>query len=76
MGRAIKRRVITKGPHIRTITLEDLRQRLAAFEQRYGMTSHEFFRKVQAGELEEQVEFIDWLGYYDIYQEIVGHDDQ
>jgi hypothetical protein len=67
-------RAIPKGPQVKTITLDDLRQRLVAFEQRYGMTSDDFYQKVQAGELEEQIEFIDWLGYYKFYRDIVGHD--
>ncbi|MBI4531729.1 MAG: hypothetical protein HY709_09400 [Candidatus Latescibacteria bacterium] len=73
MGRTTTRRAIPKGPKVTVITLDDLRQRLAVFEQRYGMTSQEFYRKVQAGELEEQIECIDWLGYYKFYIDIVGH---
>jgi hypothetical protein len=34
--------------------------RLAEFEQRYGMTSAEFMRRLQAREIEETFDFTDW----------------
>ena len=34
--------------------------RLAEFEQRYGMTSAEFERRLQAREIEETFDFTDW----------------
>jgi hypothetical protein len=40
--------------------LERTRQRLAEFEQRYGLTSVEFERRLQALELKETVEFSEW----------------
>ena len=48
MEQTMTERAIPKGPQVKTITLDDLRQRLAAFEQRYGMTSDDFYQKVQA----------------------------
>ena len=36
------------------------KERIAEFEKRAGMTSHEFEHKVQGGKLEETVETIDW----------------
>ena len=36
------------------------RERIADFEKRAGMTSAEFERKLQAGELDETMETIDW----------------
>ena len=40
--------------------LERTRQRLAEFEQKFGMSSAEFERRLTANELEETVEFTDW----------------
>ena len=40
--------------------LERTRQRLAEFEQKLGMSSAEFERRLTANELEETVEFTDW----------------
>ncbi len=42
--------------------LERTRQRLRAFEERYGMTSEEFEAKFNRGELEETLDFIEWAG--------------
>lgn len=40
--------------------LERTRQRLSEFEQRYGLTSAEFERRLHALELTETVEFSEW----------------
>jgi hypothetical protein len=38
------------------------RVRLAEFEQRFGLTSDEFERMFAARELDESLDFIEWLG--------------
>jgi hypothetical protein len=38
------------------------RARLAEFEQRFGLTSEEFERRFAARELDESLDFIEWLG--------------
>ena len=38
------------------------RERLAAFEKQYGMTSDEFERRYVAAEIAEGLEYIEWLG--------------
>jgi hypothetical protein len=38
------------------------RERLAAFEKQYGMTSDEFERRYVSAEIAESLEFIEWLG--------------
>jgi len=40
--------------------LQKTRQRLAEFEHEYGMSSDEFERRLNAGELDETVAFTDW----------------
>ena len=40
--------------------LERTRQRLTEFEQKLGMSSAEFERRLTANELKETVEFTDW----------------
>jgi hypothetical protein len=37
------------------------RERLAAFEKQYGMSSGEFESRFEAGEIKETLDFIDWL---------------
>ncbi len=40
--------------------LEQLQADLAEFEQRYGMTSAEFYRRYQAGETDDRMDFVEW----------------
>ena len=47
------------------VALHSLKKRLAKYEHKYAMTSEEFREKVYAGELEESVDFISWLGDYE-----------
>jgi hypothetical protein len=37
-------------------------ERLRTFEDRYGLTSEEFERRFEAGEIDESLEFIEWAG--------------
>jgi len=48
--------------------LERTRQRLRAFEERYGMTSEEFERRFNAGDLAESLDFIEWAGEIKTYE--------
>ena len=43
-----------------SLGIERTRERLAEFEQRFGMSSAEFERRLNALELAETVEFTDW----------------
>lgn len=48
--------------------LERTRQRLHLFEERYGLTSEEFGRRFNAGEVTESLDFIEWAGEIKTYQ--------
>jgi hypothetical protein len=43
-----------------SLAIRRTRERLAELEQRYGMSSAEFERRLNALELQETVEFTDW----------------
>ena len=45
---------------ILSLGLDRTRKRLAEFEQKFGMTSAEFERRLNASDLAETVEFTDW----------------
>ena len=48
--------------------LLELFERLHAFEQKYGLSSAEFFQKYQAGELPEPLQHcIEWAALYDLF---------
>lgn len=40
--------------------LDELRTELAEFEQRYGMSSAEFYRRYQAGKTDDRMDFVEW----------------
>jgi hypothetical protein len=47
------------------LTPEDIAKRLRDYEAQYGMTSKEFYRKYNRGELDEELDFMKWAGYFD-----------
>jgi len=48
--------------------LERTSQRLRAFEAQYGLTSEEFERRFETGEVEESLDFIEWAGEMKTYR--------
>lgn len=50
------------GVVVRRIGVEEMRERLAAFEERYSMRSEEFYDRFRAGELGDDADFIRWAG--------------
>ena len=51
---------IQREKEMLTLALSRTRKQLASFEQRFGMSSAEFERRLNALELQETVEFTDW----------------
>jgi hypothetical protein len=43
---------------------------LCEFEERYGMESGEFYRRFEAGELGDAMDFFEWAGLYELDQDI------
>jgi hypothetical protein len=43
---------------------------LVAYEQRYQMSSADFYARYQRGELGDSTDFVEWAGDYQHYQEI------
>ncbi|GAB4423126.1 MAG: hypothetical protein Kow0031_01500 [Anaerolineae bacterium] len=48
----------------------ELESELAQFEQQYGMASPEFCVKFENGELGDNLDFVDWLGAWRVYQTV------
>ncbi|MEA3346095.1 MAG: hypothetical protein U9Q78_07640 [Chloroflexota bacterium] len=53
--------------------LERTQQRLHAFEEQYGLTSEEFERRFEAGEVDEGLDFIEWAGEIRTYHLLQVH---
>ena len=43
---------------------------LQEFEQRFDMKSPVFYRQFEAGELGDDMDFFEWAGLYELYQEV------
>lgn len=48
--------------------VDELRADLLGFEDRFGMTSEEFYNRFEAGEMGDGADFIEWASFYDMYQ--------
>lgn len=53
--------------------LERTCRRLRAFEEQYGLTSGEFERRFEAGEVDESLDFIEWAGEIKTYHLLETH---
>ena len=49
----------------------DLEARLADYEKRYRMSSEEFYRRFRAGELGDEMDFVEWSVFYEMCQVIL-----
>lgn len=52
------------------VVLRDLERDLAELEQRYQMSSKEFFRHWRAGKLDDTADFMDWNALYQMACEV------
>ena len=50
--------------------LRDLERDLSELEQQYEMSSEEFFRRWQAGEMADTADFMDWSALYQMVREV------
>lgn len=48
--------------------VEELRADLLRFEERFGMTSEDFYTRFEAGEIGDDADFIEWASFFDMYQ--------
>lgn len=51
--------------------LKRYQEDLQDFEARYGMSSTEFYRKFEPGELGDAVDFFEWAGLYELKQNLL-----
>ena len=50
-----------------TLTFEELSDCLREYEERYGYSTIEFYRRYQDGELGDDEDLMLWAGYYHLY---------
>ena len=49
------------------VTFHELTDRLRAYEQKYGYSTIEFYRRYQDGELGDDDDLMMWAGLYHLY---------
>ena len=52
------------------VKLRQYARDLQEFELRFDMESHLFYRRFEAGELGDSMDFFEWAGLYELYQEV------
>lgn len=52
------------------LTDDDIRTTLAEFESRFKMTTDEFIRRLESGELDHRREFVRWVAYARLWSRI------
>jgi len=52
---------------VQRLTFEELSQRLREYEQKYGYSTIEFYRRFQNGELGDDDDLMMWSGIYHLY---------
>lgn len=52
-------------------SLEELIAALRKFEDKYGMSTIEFYARFMAGKMGDSADFMDWAGDFIIYQRLV-----
>lgn len=60
--RPLLRTALQKETMAVTHGIKRTQERLSAFEQQFSMTSSEFERRFNAAELDETLDYIEWLG--------------
>lgn len=69
---AIIDKTVAKLTALEIARLEDeaaqLRQRLTAFEQQYGMSTEAFYQRFQAGKMGDAMDFVEWSAFREMYQ--------
>jgi len=54
------------------LRLERYEHELQTFETRYGMDSDTFYHRFEAGELGDSMDFFEWAGLYELYQDVMA----
>jgi hypothetical protein len=53
-----------------------LRDQLAVFENRYGLTTPEFYERFEHGEMGDDADFFEWSATWEMVQDLQGDDER
>ncbi|MBC8446670.1 MAG: hypothetical protein H8D78_02880 [Chloroflexi bacterium] len=48
-------------------SLHNLESLMQPYEEKYNIKSQDFYELAQAGKLEEDADFVKWMGYYELW---------
>jgi len=48
----------------------DLRERLQVFETRYQMSSEDFYRRFQSGDMGDAMDVVEWSVFYEMWESV------
>lgn len=54
------------------LTLARYDRDLAQFEQQHGMSSHEFYRRFESGDLGDDMDYFEWSGLWELRQRLAS----
>lgn len=54
------------------VELERLSTRISAYEEQYAMKSDLFYPRFMAGEMGDDMDFVEWSIFFDLYQAELG----
>jgi hypothetical protein len=60
---------LTRSQH--RVRLARYERDLQEFEQRYSMDSETFYRRFEAGEIGDAMDFCEWAGLYELHQDLL-----
>jgi hypothetical protein len=64
---ALVKQALDRESTLLSTAIEKTRTHLSVFEQKYALSSEDFFRRYQAGQTDDSDDFVDWAGEYQIY---------
>jgi len=63
-------KVLTYEADVCRAQLGQLQQDLAEFEQRYGLSSAEFYRRFQAGQTDDRMDYVEWASLVQMHSNL------
>ena len=67
---SIIRDAVERERRIKQIALSRTMEKLRRLEERYSLSSEEFYRRMEAGEMDDRDDFVDWAGEYEIFSRL------
>jgi len=64
------RKIIIQEKNNIQVQIQELETDLQAFEQQYQLSSEDFYRQFKTGQLEDDIDFVEWSIFYEIWLDL------